>query len=189
MQTMENPETLTDDLAEDLHRAFPAMVRSLQDGVFSGVLQMTRNRHDAEDVTQETFIRAYRALGGYDAQRIRELRLRPWVWTIAINLCRNRARSAARRGPSAPLQDRAADEPGPEDEAVETAMRSEWHRRLGRLSTPHRTAVVLRHVVGLGYEEIALATGRPVGTVKADVHRGIARLRTILQREHEEETP
>jgi RNA polymerase sigma-70 factor (ECF subfamily) len=189
MKTMEHHETLTDGLADDLHQSFPTMVRSLQDGIFSGVLQMTRNRHDAEDVTQETFIRAYRALEGYEAQRIRELRLRPWVWTIAINLCRNRARSAARRGPIAPLPDRAASEPSPEDQAVEMVMRSEWHLRLSGLSTAHRTAVVLRHVVGLSYEEIAHATGRPAGTVKADVHRGIARLRTILEREHEEETP
>lgn len=189
MQTMEHHDTLTHDLADDLHQAFPTLVRSLQDGIYSGVLQMTRNRHDAEDVTQETFIRVYRALEGYEAQRIRDLKLRPWVWTIAINLCRNRARNAARRGPTAPLRDRATSEPGPEDEAVEMTMRSEWHRRLSRLSTAHRNAVVLRHVVGLSYEEVALATGRPEGTVKADVHRGIARLRTILQGEQEEETP
>ena len=169
--------------------AFSELVRNHQHDVFTLAFRLLGNYELAADAAQETFIRAYRALDGYEAQRIRDLKLRPWVWTIAINLCRNRARSAARRGPIASLPDRATNEPTPEDQAVETVMRSEWHHRLSELSAAHRTAVVLRHVVGLSYEEIALATGRPAGTVKADVHRGIARLRTILEREHEEETP
>lgn len=185
MRTMEQTEDLVEGLATDLHGVFPKVVRSLQDGIFSGVLQMTRDRHDAEDVTQEAFIRAYRALEGYEPERIRALRLRPWVWTIALNLCRNRARAAARRGPVSPLFDQATDETGPESEALDAAMLSEWRRRLGRLSGPQRTAVVLRHVVGLGYEEIAFATDRPEGTVKADVHRGIRRLRSILEEEED----
>jgi RNA polymerase sigma-70 factor (ECF subfamily) len=85
-----------------------------------------------------------------------------------------------------PLFDRPADEPGPEAAALEAVATSEWRRRLAVLSNPQRTAVVLRHIAGMGYAEIGTATGRPVGTVKADVHRGIARLRRNL--EHEEET-
>lgn len=172
-------------LSNDLRGAFPDMVRVLQDGVYSGVLQMTRNRHDAEDVTQETFIRAYRALEGYEADRIRTLRLRPWVWTIALNLCRNRARSTSRRGTTVSLFDRPTTDPGPEDEALAAVATSEWRRRLALLSNPQRTAVVLKHVVGLGYGEIGAAMDRPEGTVKADVHRGINRLRTILEQEEE----
>jgi RNA polymerase sigma factor (sigma-70 family) len=183
-------ELMETDLAADLSRnlpgTFPEVVKTLQDGIYSGVLQMTRHRHDAEDVTQETFIRAYRALDSYESERIRDLRLRPWIWTIALNLCRNRARAASRRGTEVPLFDRPADEPGPEAAALEAVARSEWRRRLAVLSNPQRTAVVLRHVAGMGYAEIGTATGRPVGTVKADVHRGIARLRRNL--EHEEET-
>ena len=63
------------------------------------------------------------------------------------------------------------------------AMETTWHRRLESLSSPQRTAVVLRHVIDLPYGEIAEVTGRPVGTVKADVHRGIARLRAMLTAE------
>lgn len=172
-------------LADDLPGTFPDMVRALQDGIYSGVLQMTRNRHDAEDVTQETFIRAYRALEGYETERIRTLRLRPWVWTIALNLCRNRARSASRRGTTVSLFDRPTSDPGPEDEALDAVATSEWRRRLALLSNPQRTAVVLRHVAGLRYGEIGVAMDRPEGTVKADVHRGINRLRTILEQEEE----
>ena len=170
-------------LAADRERAFPDLVRILQHGVYSGALQLTRNRHDAEDVTQETFVRVYRALGGYDADRIRNLQLRPWIWTIALNLCRNRARSAARR-PEAPLTDDRVDMY--EDttaQALETASLEEWRQRLAALPGPQRTAVVLHHVVGLPHAEIADSTGRTESTTRSDVRRGLARLRTMIEEE------
>lgn len=166
-------------LAEDLDRSFPALVETMQHGVFSGAVRFTKNRHDAEDVTQETFVRAYRALSGYDTERIRSLRVRPWVWTIALNLCRNLARSKARKPESSLTIEPTADD-DPAAAAVVAAEDAQWRHRLGRLSEAQRTAVVLRHVVGLSYEEIAETTGRKVGTVKADVHRGLERLRKLL---------
>jgi DNA-directed RNA polymerase specialized sigma24 family protein len=63
----------------------------------------------------------------------------------------------------------------------------EWDRRLATLSAPVRSAVVLRHVVGLPYAEVAVALGRPVGTVKADVHRGLQRLRLLIESEVQDE--
>jgi len=178
-------ESLPNALAADLDRAFPDLVRALQDDVFSGTLRMTGNRFDAEEITQEAFVNAYRALGGYSAGRIRDLRLRGWVWTIAANLCRNRARSLGRRPeetrlPAVPVPDAA---PGPEQLALGALERERLAAHLGALSWPMRSAVVLRHVVGLGYEEIAAALERPTGTVKADVHRGLERLRNTLQEE------
>jgi RNA polymerase sigma factor (sigma-70 family) len=170
-------------LAADRDGAFPDLVRHLQDGVYSGVLQFTRNRHDAEDVTQETFVRVYRALGSYDTARIRNLRLRAWVWTIALNLCRNRARTVARR-PEAPLVGDRADEF--EDAAVralDNASLEEWRQRLATLPGPQRTAVVLHHVVGLPHAEIAMSTGRSESTTRSDVRRGLARLRTMIEQE------
>lgn len=170
-------------LAADRNGAFPDLVRTMQDGVFSGVLQFTRNRHDAEDVTQETFIRAYRALGNYDNERILSLQLRPWIWTIALNLCRNRARMRARH-PEAPLiVDHAATFEDAATEAVENAGLEEWRHRLTALSEPQRTAVVLHHVVGLPYAEIAESTGRAENTTRSDVKRGLARLRVLIEEE------
>lgn len=167
-------------LSRDLDAAFPDLVRSLQDPVFSGVLRLTHDRSEAEDVTQEAFVRAYRALERYPTAQIRSLALRPWLWTIALNLCRNRARSKSRRPAEVTLTD--VDTPSSqstEDDAI-AAVDDDWRRRLATLSAPVRAAVVLRHVVGLGYDEIAAALGRPAGTVKSDVHRGVARLRTLL---------
>ena len=97
---------LNQQLADDTDGAFPDLVRTFQDGVYSGALQLTRNDHDAQDVTQETFVRVYRALQRYDDARIRALELRPWIWTIALNLCRNRARARARRPEVSDLVDR-----------------------------------------------------------------------------------
>ncbi len=172
-------------LAADRDAAFPHLVRALVDGVYSGVLRLTGSRADAEDLTQETFLRAYRALGEYPPGRIRELRLREWVWTIAANLCRNRARSRRRHPEEAlPAEAALADPaPGPEVHALAAAGSEALAAQLARLPWAPRAAVVLRHVTGLTYAEIAAALGRPEGTVKADVHRGLQQLRAALEEE------
>jgi RNA polymerase sigma factor (sigma-70 family) len=173
-------DDLAHRLAADLDGAFPDLVRALQDPVFSGVLRLTRDRADAEEITQEAFVRAYGALERYPAEQVRGLALRPWLWTIALNLCRNRARSRRRRPAEVALGDHDGRATGStEDEAIAAADHA-WRRRLETLAEPVRAAVVLRHVVGLGYDEIAAALDRPTGTVKSDVHRGIERLRTLL---------
>lgn len=163
-------------IVRDLDRGFVAMVEAHQPGIYSGALRLLRRRHDAEDVAQETFLRAYRSLESYGDDRIRSMKLRPWLWTIAINLCRNRW---SRTKPTAPL-----------DSVTPVASRDEepldfdsWSARLDQLSDPQRTAVVLRHVVDLSIAEIAEITERPQGTVKADISRGLSRLRTTIESE------
>lgn len=176
---------LTNRLAVDQDGAFPDLVRTLQDGVFSGVLQFTRNRQDAEDVTQETFVRVYRALGSYDEDRVRDLQLRPWVWTIALNLCRNRARTVKRHPETALVDDRFDRTTDTAEEAAANVDLAVWRRRLADLTGPQRTAIVLHHVVGLPYTEIAGSTGRSESTIRSDVRRGLNRLRTMIEEETE----
>ncbi len=166
---------LTDRLADDVDAAFKDLVAALQADVYSGLRRL--HPREAEDLTQETFIRAYRALHGYDEDRIRDLNLRGWIWTIALNLGRNHARDRSRRPQPVELHDiHPSRDPEPTDHAA-------WDRRFAALTPRQRRAVVLRHVVGLSYDDIALALDRPVGTVKADVHRGLARLRTQISEE------
>lgn len=174
-------------LATDLDAAFPDMVRDLTPGLYSGALRMLGNRHDAEEVTQEALIRAYRALGEYPEQRIREMRLKGWVWTIAANLCRNRLRSRG-RAPAVPLDtlDPADSSPGPEALALSTEVEGELASLLLELPWEMRTAVILKHVVGLSYAEISLALERPAATIRSDVHRGLARLRAAYPRRQNE---
>jgi RNA polymerase sigma-70 factor (ECF subfamily) len=162
-------------LADDLDAAFPELVRALQDDMYSGLRSLAGA--EAEDLTQETFIRAYRALSEYDPGRIRDLKLRGWIWTIALNLGRNHLRARSRRPQ---LVGREIEIRTDDAEYVDLDA---WHRRLKHLTSRTRRAVVLRHVVGLAYEEIAIATGQAVGTVKSDVHRGLGKLRQILEDE------
>lgn len=168
-------EQLCRRLADDLDAAFPDLVGALQHDVYSGLRRI--HGSEAEDLVQETFIRAYLALAGYDRQRIVDLRLRGWIWTIALNLGRNHARDRARRPVPVELIDRhPVDDPEPIDGAA-------WDRRLKTLPPGQRTAVILRHVAGLSYPELAEVLDRPEGTIKADVHRGLERLRTIMEAE------
>ncbi len=167
--------SLCDQLAENLDLAFPQLVAGYRDGLYGGLRRLYPN--EAEDLTQETLIRAHRALAGYDIEQIRNLRLSGWIWTIALNLGRNHARDRARRPLPVDWDDRIAQAP------VEPPDTVAWQRRFDLLSPLQRRAVILRHVVGLSYSEIAEATGRPEGTVKAEVSRGLARLRAIIEGE------
>ena len=171
--------SVTDDLAarlaRDLDSAFEDFVTAYRTPVYSGLRRL--HPADAEDLTQEAFIRAYRALSSYPVERIEAIDLRPWLWTIALNLGRNHARDRARRPQPAELHDRHQ---APQEEPADSRA---WDERLASLPPRQRKAVVLRHVVGLTYEELALALERPVGTVKNDVHRGLGRLRTIIEEE------
>lgn len=173
---------LADRLATDVDRAFPELVASHQDRLYSGIRSFV-GAADAEDVAQETFIRAHRALHGYETERIETLQVSPWLWTIALNLCRNWARTRSRRPQTVQLSFDKTGTADTAEDAVAAAMLADWRRRLDGLSEPQRIAVVLRHVVGLNYREIADATGRPIGTTKTDVSRGLAALRRIISEE------
>lgn len=170
-------DDLVRSLATDLESAFPVVVEEMGSKLFWGLRRICGDHQEAEDLTQETFIRAYRALDGYKPDRIREMDLQPWLWTIAMNLGRNHLRDRSRRPTFVEMTtETGTHDPEPMDDAV-------WDKRLGTLNRQQRTAVVLRHVVGMGTGEIAEITGRPAGTVKTDVHRGLARLRKTIEEE------
>jgi RNA polymerase sigma-70 factor (ECF subfamily) len=177
-------------LARDLDAAFPEFLAHHQDLVYGIALGSTKRPADAEDLAQEAFIRAYRALVGYDQARIRDLRSRGWVAAIVSNLARNRAR---RRAPadagldSLPVS-RTVDEAPRPDAVVERREEARvWRDRLDALPTRYRRAVELRHVSGLSYPELAVALERPLGTVKSDVHRGVRLLREVMVKEREDD--
>jgi len=184
-------DALAGRLAENLDGAFEALVLAHQDRLYTIALRLLGSAEDAEEVAQDALVRAYRALAGWDSARIRALQLRPWLATIAVNLARNRRRRHADRHPPlslAPLVD-AGLEPAASETAgpVATGIRREaataWAERLLRCPPALRTVVILRHVDGLTYDEIARALDRPIGTIKAQVHRGLANLRGQLDAE------
>jgi RNA polymerase sigma-70 factor (ECF subfamily) len=164
-------------------------VREHEDRLYSIALRVLGDPRDAEEAAQDAFVRAYRALAGYDAARIGELRLRPWLATIVLNLCRSRlARRGGTRGALSldlalpgELEPRAEARRGPAETAVVRDSGRDWAALLMSLPAAYRSAVVLRHVDGLSYPELAAALDRPEGTVKAQVHRGLALLRTAYE--------
>jgi RNA polymerase sigma-70 factor (ECF subfamily) len=187
---MDTDSMLLAALADDLDGSFEAVVLAHQDRLYSIALRVLGDARDAEEAAQDALVRAHRALAGYDAARIRDLRLRPWLATIVLNLCRSRLSRrpvAMRRALSldeplpGAIEPRAEERHGPAAVSATKATAEEWARLLLTLTPAYRTAVVLRHVDGLSYPELAIALDRPEGTVKAQVHRGLAQLRTAFE--------
>ncbi|OGO55999.1 MAG: hypothetical protein A2V85_04300 [Chloroflexi bacterium RBG_16_72_14] len=174
---------LAERLARDLDGTFEALVRAHVDRCHAIALRVLGNPHDAEEVAQDALVRAYRALEGWPPERIREVRLRPWLATIVVNQCRNRVRRhAPPTTPLAPLVEAGLEPPAdpsgdPAGLAARAAGRDQLASLLAGLPERYRVPVVLRHVDDLSYAELAEVLGRPEGTLKAQVHRGLALLR------------
>lgn len=180
---------LTAALAADLDGSFESLVRAYQNRLFAFGLRLTGSRQDAEEIAQDALVRAYRALRRYPAERVATLRLRAWLFQVTVNVARNRART--RRVSEVPMvaEDgrERLDVDGPADEADSPEQQAERHAEqeelaaiVASLPERYRAAVVLRHIQGLSYGEIAAALGQPAGTVKSNVHRGVAYLRAAL---------
>ena len=163
--------------------AYVALLRLHQDVSFRTAYLILGTAEEAEDVAQEAFVKAFRALGRFHAGRP----FRPWLLRIVANEARNHRRSAGRRGA---LAVRAAHEipwrgttPSPEDDLLAAEGRAELLSAVARLSPGDRLAIVGRFVLELTDEEAAAALGvRPVA-VRVRVWRALARLRRELGEE------
>lgn len=158
--------------------AWERLVRANQEAVFRLAYLLLRDSDEAEDVAQETFIRAHGALSGFDASRP----LHPWLLRIAANCARNRRRSLRRYlaalqrafvlAPTAVTLDESA---GGERETLWMAVR--------RLARVDQEVIYLRYFLDLSEAEAAHALGIPQGTVKSRTSRALARLRELIDRE------
>jgi RNA polymerase sigma-70 factor (ECF subfamily) len=147
-----------------------ALIERFQSEVFGLCLRMLGHRHDAEDVSQEVFLRVFRSLRRWDPSRP----LKPWVMSIAVNRCRTWLSQRSRWPELADyLQETAA---GPSSEDASELV-SEIQLALTELRPEYRSVFVLFHEQGQPYEEIATALDRPVGTIKTWLHR--ARLEVL----------
>jgi RNA polymerase sigma factor (sigma-70 family) len=152
--------------------AIRQLVERFQGDVYGLCVRLLGHRQDAEDVTQEVFLRVFRSLQAWDATRP----LKPWVMGIAVNRCRTWLTQRAKRPELVDhLQDTLADQP--EDDSAE--LMTEIRSALADLRVEYRTVFVLFHEQGQPYEDIAQTLARPVGTIKTWLHR--ARLE-ILER-------
>ncbi|MFB6722439.1 RNA polymerase sigma factor [Kribbella sp. NPDC056345] len=132
---------------------------------------------DADDVVQEAFVKAYRALGGFRS----EAAFRPWLLRIVANETRNCLRSRSRRS----RREEIAAPPDvvldPADEAVSLERRAELLRAVQALPEPQRLVVTCRYLLELDEQETAVVLGWPRGTVKSRLHRALERLRKEVQ--------
>lgn len=185
---------LNERLARDLDEAFPDLVHAHVDRCHAIAVRILRDPHDAEEVTQDALVRAYRAMATYEPDRIAALRLRPWLTTILVNLCRNRLRRhrppTTSLGPliEAGFEPVADESTNPEARHARHVSRDQLIALLDGLPERYRIPIVLRHVDDLSYPELAEILGRPEGTLKAQVHRGLALLRAAAQPQLEELT-
>lgn len=174
-------------LAANLDHCFEQLVLSYQDRLFAFALRISGNPQDAEEIAQDAFVRAYRALAGYSAAQVETLALRAWLYQITLNVFRNRVRGHKLQVvPLDELDGERVREPAGDEREQPAAVfdRAERERELGTiiaaLPERYRVAVVLRHVEGFAYGEAAALLGQPVGTVKSNVHRGVELLRKAL---------
>lgn len=193
---MSQDEELRDRIAEDLDGSFEALVCAFQDRLYSFALRVTGNREDAEEVAQDAFVRAYRALGSYPAERVRAMALRAWLYRITLNVARNRLRGKKPRMVSLdqPLSPHAEApwEPPDDPSARPDARYEDGERRadiaslVGQLPKRYREPLVLRYVEGLRLDEVAKVLEQPLGTAKSNVHRAIVALREALSESRRE---
>jgi RNA polymerase sigma-70 factor, ECF subfamily len=145
--------------------AVMALVQRFHARVFSLCYRMLGQHEDAEDVTQETFVRALRSLRSWNSQRD----FLPWLLAIAGNRCRTLLAARARR-PRCTGEIQQVEDRTPPPEALRH-LAEEVQRALANIRPEYREAFVLFHENELSYGEIAQAMGCPVGTVKTWVHR------------------
>jgi RNA polymerase sigma-70 factor, ECF subfamily len=167
---------------------FDQIVDDYQRRLYGFALRMTGNREDAEEIVQDAFVRAYRALGKMSLEQRADLRLQPWLYTITLNVTRNRLRSKrptnvaldALADPDALLRESNEGPPQPETIVEQNAEVALVEQALLQLPVHLRAAATLRFIEGRSHPEIAEILHQPIGTVKSHVHRAVRILRRIL---------
>ena len=182
---------LAQEAAEGRESAFRELLERYERPVFALVYRMVRERDLAEDLAQDAFIRAFRGIGTYKP----EYKFSSWIFKIAHNvtidhLRRRRldtislegsryARTDEERERSRPVV--ASSDESPAEHLENQELRGEIEEAIGKLRPHYRTVILLRHVEGRSYQEIAEITDVPLGTVKTYIHRARVELRELLQ--------
>ncbi|WP_071396678.1 RNA polymerase sigma factor SigW [Bacillus tuaregi] len=167
--------------------AFGEIVEIYKDKVFQLSFRMLGNRHEAEDIAQEAFIRAYVNIQSYNIN----LKFSTWLYRIATNLCIDRIR---KKKPDYYLDAEVAGTEGltmysqipsktrlPEDDVESLELQDTIQREISNLPEKYRTVIVLKYIEELSLNEISEILEMPLGTVKTRIHRGREALRKQLR--------
>ncbi len=184
---MDNSKLLVKKSQKGDTRAFEELVKMYQDRIYALSYQLTGNHADAEDLAQNTFIKAYRALPKFR----NEADFGTWLHRIAVNLSINEKR---KRRPDVsldnPVQTRdgemprmvASDTESPEEAYENKEFSGMVRRALKELSVEHRAVLVLREMQGYSYDEIAVMLDCSLGTVKSRINRARQTLKKEITR-------
>lgn len=169
--------------------AFDELVDRFSGQLFGLLYRLTGSRHDAEDLLQELFLRVVRTLEGYK----HEGRFEAWLYRIAVNLVRDHLRRQGRHrtvperagGPRAGGSESLAGHPSggsPPDGPLDVAEQADrLQKALQQLPAGEREVIMLRHFSDMSFSQIARVMDTPLGTALARAHRGLARLRRIME--------
>jgi RNA polymerase sigma-70 factor (ECF subfamily) len=166
--------------------AFRVLVERHSRPLFRLAFRMTCNEQDAEDVVQETFLRAYRRIGNFDERAS----FGTWLYRITVNcsldLVRARKRRSEHSGPANPemddlMQSLPASAPTPDRMAMSGEARERIAAAMGELSASEKTAFVLRHFEGMCIDEVSRVLGCRPGAARHCVFRAVQKLRRALE--------
>ncbi len=168
-------------------RAFAEIVELYKDKIFHLAYRMLNNRHEAEDIVQETFLRVYKNLDRYDVNQ----KFSTWIYRIGTNLCIDRLR---KRKPTYSLDADINDQEGmdgysmlpsddhtPESEMLISETQQIIHQAIDSLPAKYKTIMILRYIQDMSLQEISDVLTLPVTTIKTRVHRGREFLRKKLE--------
>lgn len=177
MATTETDQQLVERAQKGDSRAFDLLVRKYQHKIIGLISRYVHDSGDVQDVAQEAFIKAYRALGKFR----NDSAFYTWMYRIAINTAKNHVVARGRRPPSSDLDimdaevldnsGRLADMETPESAMARDQLESVVYGAIDNLTEDLRTAITLRELEGLSYEDIAEVMQCPVGTVRSRIFR------------------
>jgi len=168
--------------------AIEALIRRYQNYVYRLCFLVMRSEQDAEDMTQETFIRAFRALPRFEIRK--GVSFEAWLYRIAVNACRSRMRRKWYQvlpWPDPAPQLISEPEEQPDRMLLQIEQRDEILAAIDLLGDKHRLVVILRYYAGLSNEEIAQTLNIPSGTVRSRLHVARHRLKEMLEQGEEKE--
>ena len=177
MLTQEEDQQLVERVQRGDKRAFDLLVLKYQHKILGLIVRFVRDPHEAQDVAQEAFIKAYRALANFRG----DSQFYTWLYRIAINTAKNYLVARGRRPPESDISAEDAefmdgdhdlkDIESPERLMLRDEIEATVHRAIAALPEDLRTALTLREFDGLSYEDIAAVMQCPVGTVRSRIFR------------------
>lgn len=167
---------------------FERTVRSYRDRVYGFAVHFLGDRREAEDVTQDVFLRMWKHRSSLEAQAVAG-----WLFRVARNACvdvyrRNRLQRVIESDDELALENAAAGTPQPDQWAERQHLERHLRESLDELREPYKSIVILREMQGLKYEEICEALDLPMSTVKVYLHRGRRTLREKLREVYDAQT-